>query len=162
VASIYPPSTAQDERTIVITREFDAPRALVWKAWTDPKHLAQWWGPAGFSTPGCAMEPRPGGVFRLQMRGPDGAMYPCEGVYREVVAPERVVYVGSPEAVGCGAGLPPNAVVTVTFTEHAGKTTVTIHTRLLSVADRDAAVAGGFIPGWTDSLARLAEYLPNV
>jgi uncharacterized protein YndB with AHSA1/START domain len=150
-----------DERTIVITRVFDAPRDLVFKAWTDPKHVAQWWGPQGFTTTRCDMDLRAGGVFRVHMRGPDGVTYPCKGVYREVRAPERIVYDGEAEegTVGCGAGLPPRALVTVTFTERDGRTTVTIHTVLQSASDREAAVQTGFNSGWASSLDRLAEHL---
>ena len=150
-----------DERTIVITRVFDAPRDLVFKAWTDPKHVAQWWGPQGFSSPLCEMDLQVGGTFRVHMRGPDGVTYPCRGVYREVIKPERIVYVGEAEdgSVGCGAGLPPRAMVTVTFAERDGRTTVTIHTRLQSASDRDAAVQTGFNTGWVSSLDRLGDYL---
>jgi uncharacterized protein YndB with AHSA1/START domain len=159
--SIYR-TTELDERTIVITRVFDAPRELVFKAWTDPKHVAQWWGPKGFENTTCEMNLRVGGSFRLWMRGPDGTMYPCEGVFREVVVPERIVYAGPARGDACGAGLPPNAVVTVTFDEDDGETTMTIHTRLQSAADREAAVKMGFRAGWTDSFDRLAEYLGKV
>jgi uncharacterized protein YndB with AHSA1/START domain len=153
----------EDERTIVITRVFDAPRALVFKAWTDPTHVAQWWGPKGFTNPACEMDLRVGGAFRLHMRGPDGATYPCTGTYREIAEPERIVYAGEAEdGHPCGAGLPPRSLVTVTFAERDGKTTVTIHTRLQTVADRDAAVKMGFDTGWASSLDRLAEHLLKV
>ena len=110
------------------------------------------------------MDLRVGGVFRVHMRGPDGVTYPCKGVYREVIEPERIVYAGEAEegSVGCGAGLPPRALVTVTFAERDGKTTVTIHTRLQSAADREAAVQTGFNTGWASSLDRLAEHLQTV
>jgi uncharacterized protein YndB with AHSA1/START domain len=149
-----------DAPVIVIQRTFDAPRALVFRMFTDPKHLMQFWGPQGFTSPACEVDLRVGGVFRLHMRAPDGAIYPCTGIYREIVEPERIVYAGvSDDSLGCGGGLPPRAVVTLTFAEHAGKTTLTIHTRLQSVADRDAAVETGFNAGWADSLDRLAVYL---
>jgi uncharacterized protein YndB with AHSA1/START domain len=153
------PDAVEDERTIVIMRVFNAPRALIFKAWTDPKHVAHWWGPKGFSNTDCEMDLRVGGAIRLHMRGPNGATYPCEGMFREIVVPERIVYAGPARGDACGAGLPPNAVVTVTFEEVDGQTTVTIHTRLQSAADREAAVKGGFRIGWTDSFDRLAEHL---
>jgi uncharacterized protein YndB with AHSA1/START domain len=150
-----------DDRTIVITRTFDSPRRLVFKAWTDPRHLAQWWGPPGFSAPLCEMDLRVGGMFRIHLRAPDGVTHPCRGVFREVTEPERIVYAGEAEegSVGCGAGLPPRAIVTVTFAEHDGKTTVTIHTRLQSAADLEAAVQTGFNAGLAASFERLAEHL---
>jgi uncharacterized protein YndB with AHSA1/START domain/predicted enzyme related to lactoylglutathione lyase len=83
-------ATAQE---ITITRVFEAPRELVWKSWTEPEQLAQWWGPEGWSTPvaSVTMDVRPGGTFRLTSTNEDGAEMPVEGVYREVVAPERLV-----------------------------------------------------------------------
>ena len=124
-------NTSPNDREIVSTRVFDAPRELVFAAWTDPRHVAQWWGPNGFTSFDCEVDLRGGGIFRLQMQGPDDAVYPCKGVFREVVEPEKIVYTGpSEETHPCGAGLPPNAIVTVTFAERDGKTTLTIHTRL--------------------------------
>ena len=94
------------------------------------------------------------------MRGPDGTIYPCNGVFREVVKPERIVYAGDSDgSEGCGAGLPPRAVVTVTFAEHGKQTTVTIHTQLESASDRVAAEKMGYLAGWTQTLERLAAIL---
>jgi uncharacterized protein YndB with AHSA1/START domain len=76
----------------VITREFDAPRELVFKAWTDAKYLAQWWGPRGFTNPVCEWDARPGKAIRVVMRAPNGTDYPMAGEFREVVAPERLVF----------------------------------------------------------------------
>jgi uncharacterized protein YndB with AHSA1/START domain len=81
----------QGDRELVITRVFDAPRELVWKAWTDPKHIAQWWGPKGFTTRVEQMDFRPGGIWRYVMCSPDGTEYPVNGVFREVVPSERIV-----------------------------------------------------------------------
>ncbi len=145
---------------IIITRTFDAPRELVFKMFTDPKHLAEFWGPKGFTSTVREMDLRPGGAFRLEMRGPDGATYPCEGLYREVIAPERIVYSGGPDCGHpCGGGLPPRALVTISFAGHDGKTTLTIDTRFEAAADRDAAVRMGFNTGWASSLDRLADLL---
>jgi uncharacterized protein YndB with AHSA1/START domain len=80
------------KREVVITRVFDAPRGLVFKAWTDPKHMAQWWGPRGFTNPICELDARVGGAWRIVMRSPAGIEYPCGGVYREIVEPERLVF----------------------------------------------------------------------
>src|SRR5471030_2367466 len=77
----------------IITREFAAPRELVFAAWTDPKMLAQWWGPKGFSNLVCEWDARPGGKIYVVMRGPDGTDYPMGGEVREVVAPEKLVTV---------------------------------------------------------------------
>lgn len=82
----------RDPCAIIGVREFDAPRELVFRAWTDPKHLAQWWGPNGFSTTTSAFDLRPGGVWRFVMHGPDGRDYENRVTFDEVVPPERLVY----------------------------------------------------------------------
>src|SRR5207253_2048068 len=112
------------EKDLVLTRVSDAPRERVWKAWTDPRQIAQWWGPAGFTNPRCEVDVRPGGVLRIDMRGPDGTVYPMAGVYREVVAPERLVFTGSALDE---KGKPLFEVLnTVIFAEQGGKTKLTI------------------------------------
>src|SRR5439155_6676281 len=80
------------EATVTLTRVFEAPRALVWKAWTDPEVMAQWFGPRGFTNPVCQLDVRVGGSLHIVMRGPDGNDYPMKGVFREVLAPERLVF----------------------------------------------------------------------
>ncbi len=87
------PSPTMAEHTLTITRVLDAPRELVWKAWTDPTEFAKWFGPEGFRTPedSVTIDPRPGGVFRSTMVGPDGTEYPSDGTFREVDEPERLV-----------------------------------------------------------------------
>ncbi len=145
---------------ITISREFDAPRELVFSAWTDAKHVARWWGPRGFVNEGCEMDLRVGGAISVLMRGPDGVLYPAKGIFREIVKPERIVYEGEMhDAPGCGAGLPPRATVTVTFEAVGQKTLLSIHTVMISAAEKAAAVCGGFEMGWSDSLDRLEEFL---
>src|SRR5580704_17141265 len=88
---------AAPEREVIITRIFDAPRSLVFKAWTDPKHIQRWWGPKGFTNPVCELDVRVGGAWRIVMRGPNGVDYPGSGVYREIVEPERLVFTNIAE-----------------------------------------------------------------
>jgi uncharacterized protein YndB with AHSA1/START domain len=141
------------ERELVITRVFDAPPGLVFKAWTEPERLVRWWGPQGFTTPSCKMNVRPGGAFRLQMRAPDGTDHWLQGVYREIVEPERLVITW---AWLDAEGKPGHeTLVTVSFAEHGGKTKLTLHQAVFeSVTARDAHQ-----DGWTSCLGRLAEYL---
>lgn len=87
--------TKLGEREIVVTHVFDAPRALVFKAWTDPKHLMHWWGPRVFTNPICESDARVGGAWRIVMRSPDGVDYPGGGVYLEIVEPERLVFTNN-------------------------------------------------------------------
>jgi uncharacterized protein YndB with AHSA1/START domain len=154
---------APGEQIIVISRVFDAPRELVFAAFTDPKHVAQFWGPKLTTNSACKVDLRLGGKFRVEMRGPDGANYPCTGVYREIIAPERIVYASTTDDSNpCGAGLPPRSIVTMTFTALGGKTKLTIHTLLQSAADRVAAIEGGFNSGWSESLDKLAAILTRL
>ncbi len=144
------------QQAIVITRVFDAPRKLVFKAWTDPAHVAQWWGPNGFTTTIHEMDVRPGGVWRFIMHGPDGVDYPNRIVYAEVVAPERLVYDHGDDEEGASARFH----VTVTFAEQEGKTRLTIRMLFESAAERDRVVKEfGAIEGAKQTLNRLAKHL---
>ena len=137
------------ERELVITRVFDAPRSLVFEAWTKPEHLVHWWGPKDFTLPFCKMEFRPGGAYRFCMRSPAGRDYWVRGVYREIVEPERIVWTG---ALDDEPGR--ETVMTVTFAEHEGKTKLTVHQTFF-----DSDTTRGAQQGWTESLDRLADYL---
>ena len=143
-------STTAD-REITATRVFDAPRDLVWEAWTDPKHIAQWWGPIGFRNTIVSMDVRPGGIWDFVMHGPDGRDYDNKIRYVEIVRPERIVYDH------CSA---PNFHVTVNFAEEGRKTRLTM-TMLFETAElRDGvAKAYGAVEGLQQTLGRLAEHL---
>jgi uncharacterized protein YndB with AHSA1/START domain len=148
------PSTA--DREIVLTRLVDAPRELVFEVWTKPEHVAQWWGPNGFSTTISEMDVRPGGVWRHVMHGPDGRDYVNNIVFLEVVRPERIVYKHQPEK---GAE-PVNHETTVTFVDRAGKTEVTLRMLFASPAAREHIVKTyGAIEGGKQTLGRLDAYL---
>lgn len=152
------------ETDLVVTRVLPAPPALVWRAWTEPERVTAWWGPDGCSVSDCEIEVRVGGVFRLKLSAPDGTVYPCAGVFREVEAPKRLVLEGTAAttAVGgsaCGAGLPPGAVVTVLFQAAGDQTRLTLHTRFPSAAARRVAEASGYKEGWPQSFDRLAGEL---
>jgi len=153
------------DQELVITRVFDAPRDLVFKAGTEPQRLMRWWGPNGFTTPFCKVDLRPGGVFHYCMRSPEGQDYWGRGVYREIVEPERIVYLDSfadeegtpvePAHYGMSPGHPAETLVTVTFTEHGGTTKVTLHHAVPeAVLERS-----GIQQGWTEMLDRLVNEL---
>jgi uncharacterized protein YndB with AHSA1/START domain len=144
------------DRELLITRIFDAPRALVFKAWTEPDRAARWWGPQGFVTVYCNMDVRPGGAFRVCMRSPEGTEHWKQGVYREVVEPERLVFTFAWEDAEGKPGH--ETVVTVTFSEHGTKTKLTLHQDVFeTVMARDAHQSG-----WTSTLECLADYLANL
>ncbi len=151
------PASARAEREFVFTRAFDARRELVFKAWTDPKHVAQWWGPHGFTNPVCELDVRPGGAIRIHMRGPDGTVYPMTGVYEEIVEPERLVFTS---AALDEEGNPLFEVLnTVTFAEQGGKTTQTSQARVIRRTAKAAPYLQGMEAGWTQSLERLAAHV---
>jgi uncharacterized protein YndB with AHSA1/START domain len=145
------------ERELTITRVFDAPRELVFRAWTDPKHLAQWWGPKGFTNPVCEFDARVGGRLRIHMRAPDGIVYPMEGEIRELVAPERLVF--SNIALDASGNPLLEGLTTVTFAEQDGKTTLTLRTRAAAVVEYAAAFLQGMEAGWTQSIDKLQAFL---
>lgn len=154
--------STQADREIVITRVFDAPRERVFKAWTEPNQIEQWWGPKGFTTRVTKLDLRPGGQSCYVMIGPDGTEYPSEGVFQEIVPPERIV---TTDDFGEGiekvleADLPQGMIVTVLFEDLAGKTRLTIQIEHQSVDDRRKHEEMGVIAGWNSSLDCLEEYL---
>ncbi len=143
-------STTSAERQLLLTRVIDAPRALVFRAWTEPEHMVRWWGPKGFTTPSCTMDVRPGGAWRICMRGPDGVEHWARGVYREVVAPERLVTTWAWEEADGSAGR--ETVLTVTLEERGTGTVLTLHHGLFG----DAVECENHRDGWTQILERLA------
>lgn len=145
------------ERELTITRTFDAPRALVFRAWTDARHLAQWWGPQGFTSPVCEIDARVGGALRIHMRAPDGSLYPMKGEIRELVAPERLVFTNI--ALDAAGRHLLEGLTTVTFTENRGKTTMSLHTRAVAVTEIAVSYLQGMQMGWTQSIDRLAVHL---
>jgi len=138
---------------LVLTRTFNAPRDLVFKVWTDPRHLAEWWGPHGFTTIISEMDVRPGGAWRYAMRGPDGNEYPFDGVYLDVQPPERLVFDGTIH------GGPNQHVWTeVTFTEREGKTNV----RVRQIYSFESDATRGAPIGWSQQLDRFEQYLAKL
>ena len=145
--------TEPADRVLTITRIFDAPRSLVFKAWTDSDHIARWWGPRGFKSDVIKNDLRPGGSYRIHMLGPDGDHW-TQGLYREVVPPERLVMVGS-WADAQGKPTRPETTLTLLFEDVGGKTKLTLHNAIFESVTACDLHNGG----WTSALDCLAEYL---
>lgn len=158
-------TTEPEKQEIIITRKFDAPRELVWKAWSDPESIKRWWGPKGFTSPVARIDFREGGTSLVCMRSPEGQDFWSTGFYREIVEPERIVSTDSfsdaegnvvpASYYGMSGDWPLELLVTVTFVEYEGKTKMTLqHVGIPEGENRDSAKAG-----WNESFDKLAEYL---
>lgn len=146
-------------REIVITRLMEAPRELVFQAWTDAERVGNWWGPNGFTTTTEHMEVRAGGEWRFVMHGPDGRDYRNRIIYQEVVPPERLVY----KHAGDEDVEPVRFHVTVTFVKESGGTRVTLRMVFESKEARDRTEEKyGAVEGGHQTLARLAEYVKQI
>jgi uncharacterized protein YndB with AHSA1/START domain len=143
------------DREIVITRAFDAPRALVFDAWTRVEHVAQWWDPNRVPLEVCDIDLRPGGAFRFVNQGPDGVKHPFTGTYREIAPPARLVFT-TPSPSGA------ESVGTLVFTEDEGTTTLTMTIACSSKADRDALIRMRVDVGTARTLDNLDEYLATM
>ena len=146
------------DREISITRELNFPRELVFRAWTEQKHIDAWWGPTGFRNETHEMNVKPGGVWRFMMHGPDGTDYPNKIIYREVVKPERLVYDHS----GDGDAPDISFHVTVTFTDIGGKTRLTMQMLFASVEACNKVKEFGAVEGNKQTIDRLEQYLATM
>lgn len=148
------------DREIVITRIFNAPRERVWEVWTNPSHVAKWWGPKGFTTTIEKMDVRPGGVWKHVMRGPDGTNYPNSSVFKEIVKPERIVFS---HGGGREGGLGAHFVATWTFEALGNKTRVTMRMVFDTAADRDTVVKEyNAVVGGNQTMDRYGKYVRNL
>lgn len=153
------PASDTADREMTMTRRFDAPRELVWRAWTEAGHLAQWWGPTGFTNTIHEMDVRPGGVLRVLMHGPDGTDYPNKIVYTEVVAPERLAYWHGDDVEEGGI----HFEVTVSFTAIGDETEITV-TMLFQTAEtkRQALENSAAKDGSRQTMDRLRDHLKTM
>jgi uncharacterized protein YndB with AHSA1/START domain len=148
---------ATADREIVVTRVFDAPRELVFKAWIDERNIGQWWGPNGFTITTHEMDVRVGGTWRFVMHGPEGVDYDNKIVYLEIVEPVRLVYIHGDD------GETGQFRTTVMFEELDGKTRLTMQALFASAAERDRVVKEfGVIEGANQTLDRLGAYLAQM
>lgn len=158
------------DKPFIITRTFKAPRALVWRAWTDPKELVKWFGPKGSSIAKCTMDLRPGGIFHYLMLTADGIEMWGKWIFQEVVAPEKLVLIQSFSDAQGGITAHPFAPTwpretwsRTTFSEHAGTTTIEVHWTVWNGTDEEHATFdgahGGMTQGWGGTMDRLTDYL---
>lgn len=152
--------TTPSDREIVMTRAFDAPRDLVFEAWTNPEHVRHWWGLRGSTMVLCEADVRPGGSWRYVSTASDGSEVPFTGVYREVTPPERLVYTEIYDVEPFNSGEP--AVTVVTFTEESGRTLATSTTVYPTKEVRDFVLGTGMEAGAAESYDRLAEHLETM
>jgi uncharacterized protein YndB with AHSA1/START domain len=155
----------QDNKELIITRIFDAPRELVWKAWTEPEQLMRWWGPKSFTSPVCKIDLRVGGVYLYCMRSPEGQDYWNTGVYKEIIPMERLVYTDSfadekgnvvpATHYGMSADFPFELLVTVAFEELDGKTKMTLRHVGIPAGEMSDLTAAS----WNESFDKLSESL---
>jgi uncharacterized protein YndB with AHSA1/START domain len=148
----------ESQREVTITRVFDAPARLLFEAYSKPEHIKRWFGPKGWPVTLCEMDFRVGGKFRFAMTGPSGKQNtPFGGEYLEIVPNEKIVYDNGFETKGAG-----RMIVTVTFDEKDGKTTLTIHTLFQSVAMRNSHMSRGFEQGTNSGLDQLADLVAEM
>ena len=158
------------ENEFTITRVFHASRDLVYKAWTECEHLKHWWGPKGFTVSYCKNDLRPGGMLHYCLKSPDGQDMWGKFAYREIVAPERLVYINSFSDEKGGTARHPlhqewplEILSTVTFSEQHGLTTVTVHWVPINATEGErktfSSGHGSMQQGWTGTLDHLATYL---
>ena len=158
--SLAQPAPAQHE--LSISRLIDAPPAKVFRAWTEPKLLKQWFAPLPWTTPGAALDVRPGGSALIVMRDPDGNDHPSLGVYLEVVENEKIVFTDAFTSAWEPAEKPFMTAI-VTFDEEAdGKTRYTARVRHWTVEDRETHEKMGFFEGWGRCADQLAELLKTI
>jgi uncharacterized protein YndB with AHSA1/START domain len=149
--SLAPTTTA-----LTITRVLDAPRSLVWKAWTDPAHVSRWWGPHGCTVSLDEADRRPGGSFRREMRTTEGALIVVTGTFEEVVPEQRIVTIGTLERPGSP---PTTSRMTVTFEDRNGKTELTI---VQTGPDISADYVKNAKIGWGQAFEKLEAHLASV
>jgi len=159
------PATKSVEQELIITRIFDAPRELVWKAWTDPERVKRWWGPKNFTAPVSKIDLRVGGTYLNCMRSPEGKDYWSTGVYREIVEPSLLVCTDSfadekgkvvpASHYGMEGDWPLELRISVTFEETGDKTTMTLRHEGIPAGQMSELTE----TGWNESFDKLAEYL---
>lgn len=154
-------ATKSAKRDLIINRTFNAPRERVFNAWVDQKLMAQWWGPKWFKNTVCELDVRPGGSIRIDMRGPDGTVYPMKGIFDEIVTPQRLVFTSSALEDENGNSQLEN-LNTVTFIGQGKKTKLIWHAEVLKATSAAEGALEGMEQGCNQSLDRLEELLTKI
>jgi uncharacterized protein YndB with AHSA1/START domain len=148
------------QASVTINRLIDAPVTLMWKVWTEPEHLAAWWGPQGFTNTDCSVDLKVGGELRITMVGPDGARYPTEATFEDIVPNQRLVMAlaaVSPEGV-----LQLRSQTTVTMRDEGGKTRLIVQADARGFIPEAVQMLAGMEMGWSQSLDKLAGFVASL
>jgi uncharacterized protein YndB with AHSA1/START domain len=148
---------ANKYKTLAIKHTFDANREVVWQAWTDPMQFAEWWSPDGFTVPVCELDVQPNGKLRVDMKGPDGTIYPSVGVYKEVIEPERLSFTNIP--LDNEGNELFEVLQTLTLIENGNKTDFELTAEVLSATPEAAPYLSGMEPGLKQALGKLDTLL---
>jgi uncharacterized protein YndB with AHSA1/START domain len=146
-------------KELTISRTFNAPIELVWKVWTDEKHLVHWWAPKGFTNPVCEWNAQSGNKILIHMKGPDGAIYPMDGEFHEIVPRQKIVFTSA--ALDKNGARLFEVMNTINFSDEGDKTKLTLHFAFTKVKPEGKGHIGGAEMGWNMSLDKLADYLIN-
>jgi uncharacterized protein YndB with AHSA1/START domain len=155
----------QNIRELTLTRTFDSPRKLVFKAWTDPKLVTQWWGPNGVTTPICEVDANVGGLIYIVMEAGEelgkfkGTKWPMKGIFEEIVEPSKIVF--SATAINNDKPFLEN-LTTVTFEELGGKTKMTVHILITKALPGAEGALAGMEQGWNQQLDKLVIFVPTL
>ena len=155
--------TEQPYKELTLTRELDAPRELVWRAWTDPELLAKWWGPRGVTNPEYKVDARVGGTMYVVMLAGEelgelaGQRWPMKGVFQEIQEPEKLVFTN--QAIDEAGNVLIDGLTTVTLAEENGKTKLTLTTTGKGLVPQASQMLEGMEAGWSQSLDKLSEIL---
>ncbi len=143
-------------KELTLTRILDAPREVVFGLWIKPEHVKQWWGPTGFTNPVCRLDAKPGGSIYIDMKGPDGTVYPMSGTFKEIIIPQKIVFTSN--ALD-SSGKPLFEVNnTITFEDVKGQTKLTVNARVSEITKEAKPYLDGMNEGWNQTLDRLMSY----
>jgi len=148
-------------RELTMTRIIESPKELVFDTWTDPKHLTKWWAPKGFTNPICEADPRPGGAIYIDMKGPDGTIYPTHGKFIEIQKPGKIVLTTMAYETSPGIFELEN-IVTVTLEDLNGKTKMIVDVKVTKAGQGVTQALEGMNQGWNESLDKLVDFIAKL